>query len=58
MAWTCLGLGETATSFQWLETALAEREPFLGSAMVFPAYDSIRDHARFMRLTNELNLPT
>jgi hypothetical protein len=30
----------------------------LGSAMVFPAYDAIRDQARFMHLTRELKLST
>jgi TolB-like protein len=58
IAWTYLGLGETVSALEWLETALAEHDPFLGSAMVFPAYDAIRDHARFMRLTHKLNLPT
>ncbi len=58
IAWIYLGLSETAAALEWLETALAEHDPFLGSAMVFPAYDAIRDQARFMRLTHELNLPT
>ena len=58
IAWTYLGLGETVSALEWLETALAEHDPFLGSAMVFPAYDAIRDHARFMRLTHNLNLPS
>jgi len=58
IAWTYLGLSETASALEWLETALAEHDPFLGSAMVFPAYDAIHDQARFMRLTHELNLPT
>ena len=56
IAWTYLGLGETASALEWLETALAEHDPFLGSAMVFPAYDSIRDQARFIHLTRELKL--
>jgi TolB-like protein len=58
VAWTYLGLGETAAALDWLETALSEREPYLGSLNVFPGYDSIRDQARFRRLTHELNLPT
>jgi TolB-like protein/cytochrome c-type biogenesis protein CcmH/NrfG len=58
IAWTHLGLGETTSALEWLETALAEREPFLGSAMVFPAYDAIRDQARFMRVTRKLKLST
>jgi TolB-like protein/tetratricopeptide (TPR) repeat protein len=58
IAWTYLGLGETASTLEWLETALAEQDPFLGSAMVFPAYDAIRDQPRFMRLTRELKFST
>lgn len=40
--------GETAFALEWLETALAEREPFLGSLIVFPGDDAIRDQARFI----------
>jgi tetratricopeptide (TPR) repeat protein len=58
IAWTYLGLGETAAGLEWLETALAEHDPFLGSAMVFPAYDAIRDQPRFRRLAHQLKLPT
>jgi tetratricopeptide (TPR) repeat protein len=58
IAWTYLGLGETVMGLEWLETALAERDPFLGSALVFPGYDAIRDQPRFRRLTNELKLST
>jgi tetratricopeptide (TPR) repeat protein len=57
LAWTCLGIGETATALDWLETALVQREPYLGSLMVFPGYDTIRDQARFRRLAHELNFP-
>ena len=56
IAWTYLGLGETAAALDWLETALAERDPFLGSLMVFPAYDAIRDRPEFRRLAHELKL--
>ncbi|HEY6369089.1 MAG TPA: hypothetical protein VIX37_00790, partial [Candidatus Sulfotelmatobacter sp.] len=58
IAWTYLGLGETAAGLQWLETALTEHDPFLGSAMVFPAYDAIRDQPRFRRLAQQLRLST
>src|SRR5580700_7043793 len=58
VAWTYLGLGETAAGLDWLETALTEREPYLGSLNVFPGYDSIRDHARFRRVTRKLKLST
>jgi TolB-like protein len=58
IAWTYLGLGEPASAREWLETALAERDPFLGSLMVFPAYDALRDEARFRRLAHQLKLST
>jgi TolB-like protein/tetratricopeptide (TPR) repeat protein len=58
IAWTYLGLGERAASLEWLEAALAEREPYLGSLMVFPGYDAIRDQRRFKRLAQELKFPT
>jgi TolB-like protein/tetratricopeptide (TPR) repeat protein len=56
IAWTYLGLSETGAALDWLETALAERDPFLGSAMVFPGYDAIRHQASFKRLAHELKL--
>jgi len=49
-------LGETAAALEWMETALDEREPFLGSVMVFPAYDAIRDDPRFRQLANQIKL--
>jgi TolB-like protein len=58
IVWTYLGLGETAEALQWLETALAERDPFLGSLMVFPGCDAIREQAQFKRLAEQLKLPT
>jgi tetratricopeptide (TPR) repeat protein len=56
IARTYIGLGETADAVRWMETALAERDPFLGSLMVFPGYDSICDQAGFKRLAQELEL--
>jgi TolB-like protein len=56
IAWTYLGLSQTDAGLEWLERALAEREPYLGSLIVFPGYDAIREQARFMRLTGELKL--
>jgi tetratricopeptide (TPR) repeat protein len=53
---TYLGLGEIADALRWLDTALAERDPFLGSLMVFPAYEAIRDQPEFRRLARELKL--
>jgi TolB-like protein len=57
IVWTYLGLGETAEALHWLGTALAERDPFLGSLMVFPAYEPIRDHPELRRLARELKFP-
>ena len=58
IAWTYLGLGEAAAGLEWLETALAEREPYLGSLIVFPACDAIRGQTRFQRLADQLKLST
>jgi tetratricopeptide (TPR) repeat protein len=58
IAWTYVGLGETVAALDWLETALAEHDPFLGSAMVFPGYDAVRDQARFKSLQHQLELST
>lgn len=58
IARTYIGLGETADALRWLDTALTERDPFLGSLMVFPAYEAIRDQPEFRRLARELKLPT
>jgi TolB-like protein len=56
IVWTYLGLAEDAEALRWLETAQAECDPFLGSLMVFPGYDRIRDQPQFMRLARELKL--
>jgi TolB-like protein len=58
IAWTYLGLLEASESLDWLKIALAEREPFLGSLLVFPAYDAIRNQPQFKRLVGQLKLPT
>ncbi|MGC1299615.1 MAG: winged helix-turn-helix domain-containing protein [Alloacidobacterium sp.] len=58
IAWTYLGLGETGACLECLEAALAEREPYLGSLMVFPGYDAIRNQPEFRRLARELRFPT
>ena len=55
---TYLGLGETADALDWLEIAVTERDPFLGSMMVFPGYDAMHVQARFKRLAQQLKLPT
>jgi TolB-like protein/tetratricopeptide (TPR) repeat protein len=58
IAWIYLGLGDGAACLEWLELALSERDPYLGSLMVFPGYDAIRHEAKFKRLSEQLKLPT
>jgi hypothetical protein len=58
IAWTYLGLGETSAALEWLDTSFAERDPFLGSLLVFPAYDAIREQPRFRQLVHQLKLLT
>jgi TolB-like protein/tetratricopeptide (TPR) repeat protein len=58
IVWIDLGLGEKAEALYWLAKALDERDPFLGSIMVFPAYDCIRDQPEFTRLAQQLKLST
>jgi TolB-like protein len=55
---TYLGLGETSAALEWLDTSFAERDPFLGALLVFPAYDAIRIEPQFKRLAEQLKLPT
>jgi hypothetical protein len=52
------GMAEAASALEWLETALAKRELYMGSLIVFPDYDAIRDRARFMCLTHEIKFST
>jgi hypothetical protein len=54
IAWTLLGLGDMDACLQWMEIALNEHDPYLASALVFPAYDPLRSHARFIRLLEQI----
>jgi tetratricopeptide (TPR) repeat protein len=58
IARTYLGLGETSTALEWLDTSFAERDPFLGSLLVFPAYEAIRNQPKFKRIAEQLKLAT
>jgi tetratricopeptide (TPR) repeat protein len=58
IAGTYLGLGETSAALEWLDISFAERDPFLGSLLVFPAYEVIRNQPRFKRLAEQLKFPT
>jgi TolB-like protein/tetratricopeptide (TPR) repeat protein len=50
IAWTWLGLGDLETCLQWMQTALAEQEPYLAAAGVSPIYDPLRSHAEYRRI--------
>jgi TolB-like protein/tetratricopeptide (TPR) repeat protein len=56
IAWTYLGLNGTEACLNCLQAALVEQEPYLGSLMVFPGYDPIRDQPEFKRLVQNLKL--
>jgi TolB-like protein len=58
IVWTYLGLGETSTALEWLDTSFAESDPFLGSLLVFPGYEAIRTQPRFKRIAEQLKLLT
>jgi hypothetical protein len=54
IAWTFLGMGDLDSSLRWMEIALDEREPYLASTSVFPGYDPLRSHKRFIRLQEQI----
>ncbi|MGD1095056.1 MAG: hypothetical protein ABSB35_24080 [Bryobacteraceae bacterium] len=56
IAGTYLALGEIDACLDWLETALSEREPYLGSVLVFPGYDRIQGQPRFVELVRQVGL--
>jgi serine/threonine protein kinase/tetratricopeptide (TPR) repeat protein len=49
-------LGDVDDAFNWLESAFAERTPFLVALGVSPAYDSLRSDPRFPSLLRRLGL--
>jgi serine/threonine-protein kinase len=49
-----VGLGEKEQAIEWLEKAVAEREPFLIYLKVDPNFDSLRDHPRFASLLRRI----
>jgi len=58
IAWTYLGMGEASAALEWLDSSFAEHDPFLGSLLVFPGYDAIRDQPKFRWLAEQLKLAT
>ena len=54
IAWTYLGLGETTSALDCLETAVTDQEPYAALMNVFPGCDAIREHPRFTALSERL----
>jgi TolB-like protein len=54
ISWVYLGLGDTLKALEWLETAFAERDPFLLALNVFPLYDLVRDEPKFRKLAEQI----
>jgi TolB-like protein len=54
IAWAYLGMGDSKRCLDWLETALAECEPYLASVAVFPGYDALRNNSRFQRVADHI----
>ena len=52
-----LGLGEKKQGLAWLETAYANRDPYLVWLKVDPAFDSVRSDPAFQDLMRRLALP-
>ena len=50
------GLGDRALAFEWLDKAMAEREPFIGSVNSDPRFASLRTDPRFERVLRRLGL--
>jgi tetratricopeptide (TPR) repeat protein len=51
-----MGLDERVEALTWLERALEERDPRMIFLKVEPKWQDLRDHPRFIRLLNRLNL--
>jgi len=50
-------LGEKDKAFEWLETALAERDACVRVLKVSPGYDTLRSDPRFRDVVRRLGLP-
>jgi serine/threonine-protein kinase len=49
------GLGEYDQTFEWLESALAGRDPGLLYLRYYPEWDPIRDDPRFAELISRIS---
>lgn len=55
IAWLEMALGHYATSIDWLLRAIEEREPFLSTATISPAYDPLRVLCQWSEVEQRLN---
>jgi len=55
-AWIHMGLGETDKVFEWLDTAVDERDPQIIHLPVKPIYDGLRADLRFAILLHKMRL--
>jgi len=56
IAWIHLGLQDVESCLDWLEKAVAEREPQIIHFPVKPMYDGLRAHPRFQALIASMRL--
>ena len=52
-----LAIGEVEETLEWMEVAHGERDVGLIWSREYPAFDELRDNARFQDLIDRLNLP-
>ncbi|MDQ3130160.1 MAG: winged helix-turn-helix domain-containing protein [Acidobacteriota bacterium] len=53
----CAALGEKDKAFAWLEKAVEARIPDVLSIKYAPAFDNLRDDARFQKIVGQMNFP-
>jgi tetratricopeptide (TPR) repeat protein len=52
----CVGMGEVAAAFEWLERAYQDRDGWIRLVGAFPLFDEIRDEPRFVSLAARVGL--
>lgn len=56
IAWVCLGLKDIENTMGLLQASYEEREPYLASVLVFPAYDTLRSLPAFQAIVDSIGL--
>ena len=52
-----IGMGDHDQAFDWLEKAYADRAQMLSEIKVEPAFDPLREDARYADLLRRMNFP-